>query len=238
MSFSAAVLNGRETIAVAEVARELASVLQRSCRILYDDKPSFESKASWLIRFLRELWRVRRQSFDDETLILLKSCAGIEQMRHRVARVFDPSKDEFYIVAPKAFIRVTRVGSRLSWVGVNGLVYSYGRDDLKRDMDYHASFMDDIVRVFDAIDSELDACEAVVDLLRELRAVYERAFLARRKRLRLPDAHLSDQNNKQHRVTKCWSCHRHLETGVYMECSMCGWLVCSCGACGCGKDSL
>lgn len=238
MSFSAAVLNGRGTIAVAEVAKELASVLRRSCRIFYDDKSSFESKARWLLIFLRELWRVRRQSFDEETLTLLKSCTDTEQIRHTVAKVFDPSKDEFYIVAPKAFIRVTRFESQLSWVGVNGLVYPYRREDLKRDMDYHASFMNDIVRVFDAIDCDLDARDSVDDLLRALRALYERAFLARRKRLGLQSAHLIDQNSKQHRVTKCWYCHSHLETGVYMECSMCGWLVCSCGACGCGKDSL
>ena len=40
---------------------------------------------------------------------------------------------------------------------------------------------------------------------------------------------------KHHRVTVCWSCHRSLDNTINVECVTCGWIICQCGACGCGK---
>jgi hypothetical protein len=37
-----------------------------------------------------------------------------------------------------------------------------------------------------------------------------------------------------HRVTHCYSCKNHLDNAVDIECAACGWIVCRCGACGCG----
>ena len=39
---------------------------------------------------------------------------------------------------------------------------------------------------------------------------------------------------RQHRVTHCYSCKRHLDSKVFLECSACHWIICGCGACGCG----
>jgi DNA helicase IV len=36
------------------------------------------------------------------------------------------------------------------------------------------------------------------------------------------------------RVAKCYSCKSSLDNSINMECSSCGWILCSCGACGCG----
>lgn len=36
------------------------------------------------------------------------------------------------------------------------------------------------------------------------------------------------------RVTHCYRCSAHLDSDAHLECSACGWLVCTCGACGCG----
>jgi len=36
------------------------------------------------------------------------------------------------------------------------------------------------------------------------------------------------------RVTRCFNCKRQLDNDVDVECSACGWIVCHCGACGCG----
>lgn len=38
-----------------------------------------------------------------------------------------------------------------------------------------------------------------------------------------------------HRVTYCWSCKEHLDNDVDLECATCGWILCDCGACGCGR---
>ena len=37
------------------------------------------------------------------------------------------------------------------------------------------------------------------------------------------------------RVTHCWSCKCSLTSGAFPECIACGWILCECGACGCGR---
>ena len=39
---------------------------------------------------------------------------------------------------------------------------------------------------------------------------------------------------RRHRVTKCWDCKEHLDNAIDLECVACGWILCQCGACGCG----
>ena len=36
------------------------------------------------------------------------------------------------------------------------------------------------------------------------------------------------------RITHCWSCKSHLDNRVDIECVKCQWIICACGACGCG----
>lgn len=39
------------------------------------------------------------------------------------------------------------------------------------------------------------------------------------------------------RATHCWACHGSLDSTVNLECVACGWILCTCGACGCGRSS-
>jgi hypothetical protein len=41
---------------------------------------------------------------------------------------------------------------------------------------------------------------------------------------------------RNRRITHCWACHDHLDNTVDVECVLCGWILCTCGACGCGYD--
>lgn len=36
------------------------------------------------------------------------------------------------------------------------------------------------------------------------------------------------------RVTHCYSCKSRLDNSTNVECMSCGWILCPCGACGCG----
>lgn len=48
-----------------------------------------------------------------------------------------------------------------------------------------------------------------------------------------PLAALRYAEQSRGREPHCYSCHAHLDSHSYLECSGCGWLVCTCGACGC-----
>tara|TARA_R100000750_G_C2342985_1_gene94995 strand:+ start:17 stop:616 length:600 start_codon:yes stop_codon:yes gene_type:complete len=39
---------------------------------------------------------------------------------------------------------------------------------------------------------------------------------------------------KNHRVTNCYSCQKKLDSSIDLECNACKWIICTCGACGCG----
>lgn len=62
-----------------------------------------------------------------------------------------------------------------------------------------------------------------------------RAFLNTRK---LPYRGTRPQGtNRVHRVTHCYSCKSNLNNEQHPECAACGWIICFCGACGCGYEA-
>ncbi len=42
---------------------------------------------------------------------------------------------------------------------------------------------------------------------------------------------------KKLRVTHCYSCKQTLSNSIDVECVVCGWILCNCGACGCGYSA-
>lgn len=37
------------------------------------------------------------------------------------------------------------------------------------------------------------------------------------------------------RLAHCWSCKQPLNSSTDLQCDGCSWIICSCGACGCGR---
>jgi hypothetical protein len=46
------------------------------------------------------------------------------------------------------------------------------------------------------------------------------------------------QHSGLHRATACWCCKAPLDSDDEMACVVCRWLLCECGACGCGYKPL
>lgn len=42
--------------------------------------------------------------------------------------------------------------------------------------------------------------------------------------------------NKRHRITHCYSCKNSLDNEINSQCAACQWIICECGACGCGYE--
>jgi hypothetical protein len=113
-------------------------------------------------------------------------------------------------------------GKKEYWVGHNGklghlifdpLVQSAESPDAVRlfviGRNRSSSFMKEIIRNNLTPDSALDESQC--------RKLAERYANARDKL----------------RVTHCYSCHKNLSTTDFGICDKCGWIQCSCGACGC-----
>lgn len=56
-------------------------------------------------------------------------------------------------------------------------------------------------------------------------------------RIRKDDPGLRPATNRFRRVTHCYDCKHPLDSVIDYECNKCGWLVCDCGACGCGYNA-
>lgn len=41
---------------------------------------------------------------------------------------------------------------------------------------------------------------------------------------------------RQQRITHCYSCKSDLDNKIDLECCACSWILCECGACGCGYE--
>lgn len=105
-------------------------------------------------------------------------------------------------------------------------------------------------------DKALEACRKLLELNREFTAKAEKfrvtkADLERRaqeaarqaiinrhrgffeaRNLPVPSVRLL--TGRRHRVTHCYNCRSPLDSLVDVECSACEWIICRCGACGCG----
>lgn len=98
--------------------------------------------------------------------------------------------------------------------------------------------------------AEQNASEAKLEMLklkwseyhdkiaREGKALEERNLQAARGRffakLGRDDPGLRPATNRVHRSPHCYSCRHPLDSSANFECIECRWLVCVCGACGCG----
>lgn len=69
-------------------------------------------------------------------------------------------------------------------------------------------------------------------------AALKRQEIESRHRLRLEEGGFTyrgvRQRTSQLRWTHCWSCKSLLTSATELECAACGWILCKCGACGCG----
>ncbi len=43
------------------------------------------------------------------------------------------------------------------------------------------------------------------------------------------------QASSYRRHARCWNCHKYLDNYAELQCKGCGWMLCKCGACGCGS---
>jgi hypothetical protein len=47
---------------------------------------------------------------------------------------------------------------------------------------------------------------------------------------------VTEASTKTHRSTHCYRCKEDLDSSLHVECNSCNWLICYCGACGCGYE--
>lgn len=83
---------------------------------------------------------------------------------------------------------------------------------------------------------ELDLSKVSFDLIKmqsDLSSIkeYHKEFLAAKG---IPYRGVNHSGKRSYRTTGCYSCKGHLDNKIDIECVACNWIICRCGACGCG----
>ena len=83
-----------------------------------------------------------------------------------------------------------------------------------------------------SLEAERAQQRAALERKRQYAIVNHQRFLESRG---IPYQGISEASQrKDHRITHCYSCHHPLDNAIDAECVVCRWIICTCGACGCG----
>ncbi len=116
-------------------------------------------------------------------------------------------------------------------VNFEGKEYTY--DGRWYDSSFMAPSLELIKKLLDLVPAEkmIAIQKAIADKKRkEIITAHEKFLLSKD----LPYNGIRTNKNRRHRTTHCYNCKKPLDNSVDVECNSCGWIICSCGACGCG----
>ena len=85
-----------------------------------------------------------------------------------------------------------------------------------------------------AFDPELIAAIQEQKRLAELEAVIPMLHAERLRELGVSNEGVRPSSHPRRHHVQCYACHTGLDSAVDLECVRCGWILCNCGACGCG----
>ena len=232
---------------IARQCAEYASALERLAAARVNDKVTRDMTV--LVEHLRSLYRIRRSAFSVHLLERIKRFSEpgsnpitIEPLDERVegpSRNFQVGK---YYISQHGVFKVTAVKP---FPRIEPPLYP------KCNTPYFARYMlEEHNKLLEERTKEFDAANAFAAefVLPEASAEAEVADLTAKYHLMIEAEHrqfLRDRGapylgtqptTKGFRVTHCYSCKTDLNNELYKECRACGWIICSCGACGCGYD--
>jgi len=193
------------------------------------------------IAMLRCLHRLSPESFSRTASEGLAKLDGSPSERFEVFNPHDEPRDGQYIFVERTLLRFWDSGTAVGFVGKDGKRYAYSAVDFRKDRETHRTTFDGIRAALEAIDPSLAPDALASEVLASLREIRSRRlrenFTAMRRALDLPEALLVVQTNPRKRLTHCYNCYESLDSDSFLECNACRWMVCSCGACGCGYAS-
>jgi len=127
------------------------------------------------------------------------------------------------------------------WVGIiNGktLVFDESLSNSTTDVTFWAREEDRFVEI-DRNHARAAASKLGGECREDAIEAYRRSVVVRHRmrfqRMGKKYSGIRKSNKRVPRETHCWSCKKTLSSEGFPECVKCGWILCECGACGCGR---
>lgn len=208
-----------------------------------------ERKKTILLVHLRDLFRLRRSSFSPELIESLKHYASDNVVRVEAKALPEGVEDEIeaFEIGKKYLSEhgIFEVRKNSPYPVIDPPLYP------KCQTPYFASYMLEehnrlvatVVGEYRAAEKfaeqfnppEISAAAEIENLTASYHSMVEKNHKNFLRDHGKPDLGTRSTSNK-FRVTHCYSCKNELDSELYMECRSCGWIICSCGACGCGYE--
>ncbi|MFC1778130.1 hypothetical protein ACFL3I_12460 [Pseudomonadota bacterium] len=225
----------RITARIRERCEELAEDL---CLVSGTQLSGFRSDRKTIIEnlleLLRDFYRHRSSAFHEGLINQLQQSklVSVEESQIVGAEDTEFKVGNWYLIGTRTY-RVLKTHPSFE-IEDQGSIVSFSADNISKYWDHHIFKLSEIKTVlhryktqqFSAEDEILEITKAFQSELKEAHEF----FLQERG---LGDCDLRPSRGSQRHV-HCYSCEEELDNSVDLEGSNCGWIVCVCGACGCG----
>jgi len=186
---------------------------------------------------LRKFYETTARHWKPKDIQTIKNCLEVEIEKLPTVILEDGRfiLGHFYFYSGGVF-RVTKNNPGIEFEVGESKIYE-SADSKSNLWKTHSHVLEDRLKSIQRLTHEKHTAEDIIrrikqDIVNEITEKHSRFRTAKG----LPPASLRSGTGK-HRITHCYSCKVDLDSEVELECSACDWIVCSCGACGCGyKD--
>ena len=215
------------------------------------------TKFNELRKLLRDLYKLQPEVFSPNLFQRIESCTSVGSLASPAENLISQvnSTDTKFILghvylAEEGAFKIVKIinGYPIITPDVypkcNTLYY------LKHMWEQHRSLLAGLVERQNAIEEKQSAINrfaseytlpnsSAKEELEFLKAEYDAEIISAHKEF-LKEEELpykgTHKNTRSHRVSHCYKCGHRLDNEIDTECNACNWIVCSCGACGCGTS--
>jgi len=188
---------------------------------------------NWLLDILREIYKLHPAAFSPDIIETLKSLSHSTTERLKLNLYRGTLIAGHFIITKNAVRQLEEFNGNIGLRRDPCYKWLIDGKELQSHLEFHKRFH----TVFLSTDTNTPAADVAPYLIQKVAHGMSEIFKRAREARNLPQAELRVTTAKRHRVTHCYECKIHLESGSFLECTTCNWLVCSCGACGCGYSN-
>ena len=175
------------------------------------------------LEVMRRIYTKSKTFFTEEDLRVLKCATDAIHEQRFALHPLTPQKG--MIFGADLITRVVREGDGIQLANLDGVDQEYltganVADFLSQYKKEYSSYYSFCITL-SSVDSET-TYDSIVD-----------SYLSAVKRNYKGEGDLNEAIRDRHRISHCYSCKEMLDNFADLECSICNWIVCFCGACGC-----
>jgi len=190
-----------------------------------------------LLELLRDFYRHRSSAFHEDLIKQLQQSKLVSAEESQIVgtEVTEFQAGSWYLIGARTY-RVLKTHPSFE-IEDQGSIVSFSADKISKYWDHHIFQLSKIKTVLRHYQTQqFSAEDEILEITKVFQSELKEAHEFFLQEHGLDNCDLRPSRGSQ-RHTHCYSCAEELDNSVDLECSNCGWIVCVCGACGCGYST-